>query len=248
MSTLLLRLSGPQQSWGTQSRFTNRDTEREPTKSGVLGLLCAALGKPRSEQTNWQGLQLAQLTSLRFGVRVDRAGRLSTDYHTVGGGAFPNLERYGLRNFGVWKASGAKASTVVSNRLYLANADFLVGLEGEAGLLEILLKALMRPIYPVFLGRKAFVPALPVYLPASNVWGKPIHPGGLLEALSDTPFLGSAKSDRRQLLQVHLDSLAAEGELRYDVPLDYARREFTYRWVTRSVVPMPEVAICSWLV
>ena len=49
MATLLLRLQGPMQSWGTTSRFDERDTQLEPSKSGVLGLLCAALGRNRSE-------------------------------------------------------------------------------------------------------------------------------------------------------------------------------------------------------
>ena len=40
MSTLLLRLAGPMQSWGVQSRFSVRDTGLEPSKSGVIGLLC----------------------------------------------------------------------------------------------------------------------------------------------------------------------------------------------------------------
>ncbi len=48
MSTLLMFLAGPMQSWGTQSRHSNRDTGLEPSKSGVIGLLCAALGRPRS--------------------------------------------------------------------------------------------------------------------------------------------------------------------------------------------------------
>ena len=48
MHTLLLRLEGPLQSWGTSSRFPQRDTGFEPSKSGVIGLLCAALGKPRA--------------------------------------------------------------------------------------------------------------------------------------------------------------------------------------------------------
>jgi CRISPR system Cascade subunit CasD len=39
MAVLLLRLAGPMQAWGTQSRFVNRDTELEPSKSGVIGLL-----------------------------------------------------------------------------------------------------------------------------------------------------------------------------------------------------------------
>ena len=47
MPVLLMRLAGPMQSWGTQSRFLHRDTGREPSKSGVIGVLCAALGRPR---------------------------------------------------------------------------------------------------------------------------------------------------------------------------------------------------------
>ena len=47
MSVLLLRLAGPMQSWGVESRFTVRDTGLEPSKSGVVGLLCAALGRRR---------------------------------------------------------------------------------------------------------------------------------------------------------------------------------------------------------
>ena len=45
MMTLLLRLAGPMQSWGTASKFRERDTGREPSKSGVVGLLAAALGR-----------------------------------------------------------------------------------------------------------------------------------------------------------------------------------------------------------
>jgi CRISPR-associated Cas5-like protein len=43
MATLLLRLAAPLQSWGSDSKFETRKTDREPTKSGVVGLLAAAL-------------------------------------------------------------------------------------------------------------------------------------------------------------------------------------------------------------
>jgi len=49
MATLLIPLVGPMQSWGTRSRFDHRDTEREPSKSGVIGLVCAAIGRDRNE-------------------------------------------------------------------------------------------------------------------------------------------------------------------------------------------------------
>ena len=64
MNTLLLRLSGPMQSWGVQSRFGVRDTGLEPSKSGVIGLVCAAMGIPRSDDSS-----LAEVSRLRFGVQ-----------------------------------------------------------------------------------------------------------------------------------------------------------------------------------
>jgi CRISPR system Cascade subunit CasD len=54
MPTLLLRLVGPMQSWGTTSRFDQRDTGKEPSKSGVIGLVAAALGIDRE---NWTDLE-----------------------------------------------------------------------------------------------------------------------------------------------------------------------------------------------
>ena len=76
MATLLLRLAAPLQAWGADSKFETRKTNREPTKSGVIGLLAAALGLRRDESE-----ALARLTGLRFGVRVEREGQLLVDYH-----------------------------------------------------------------------------------------------------------------------------------------------------------------------
>ncbi len=41
---LALLLDGPLQSWGFASRFQRRTTGLHPTKSGVIGLICAAMG------------------------------------------------------------------------------------------------------------------------------------------------------------------------------------------------------------
>ena len=78
MATLLLRLAAPLQAWGADSKFETRKTNREPTKSGVIGLLAAALGLRRDESE-----ALARLAQLRFGVRVEREGQLLVDYHTA---------------------------------------------------------------------------------------------------------------------------------------------------------------------
>ena len=171
MSTMLIRLAGPMQSWGTQSRFVDRDTGREPSKSGVIGLLCAALGKPRDERPRDGFPTLAELARLKMGVRVDREGAVARDFHTAGGGSVPGLEKYG-----VIKANGG-LDTVVSTRYYLADADFLVGLEGDAYLLRRLDDALADPVWPLYLGRKSFVPGLPVRIPDAF-----LPPGRLIDA------------------------------------------------------------------
>ena len=67
MATLLLRLAAPLQSWGSDSKFETRKTDREPTKSGVVGLLAAALGLRRDDTEG-----LARLNGLRFAVRADQ--------------------------------------------------------------------------------------------------------------------------------------------------------------------------------
>ena len=70
MAVLLLRLAAPMQSWGTDdSKYETRKTGREPSKSGVIGMIAAALGYRRDESEI-----LRVLIKLRFGVRVDREG------------------------------------------------------------------------------------------------------------------------------------------------------------------------------
>ncbi len=137
MTTLLLRLAGPLQSWGDSSRFVRRQTRPEPTKSGVIGMLAAAQGRRRADP-------LEDLLGLKFGVRVDQPGRLVRDFHTVH-----------LRD---------GRSAPLTYRFYLADAVFLAGVEGEAALLEGLDAALRGPQWPLYLGRRSCPPAGPVAL------------------------------------------------------------------------------------
>ena len=76
MQTLLLRLAAPLQSWGSSSKFEIRTTEKMPTKSGVVGMLAAALGLGRDSN-------LSELNVLQFGVRADREGENIIDFHMV---------------------------------------------------------------------------------------------------------------------------------------------------------------------
>lgn len=135
MPTLLIRLAAPLQSWGMRSRFEIRTTEKMPTKSGVIGMLAAALGWSRNED-------LKMLTDLRFGVRADREGEDITDFHI---------------------AHGQKDS-YVTYRHYLSDAVFLAGVEGDEETVKELESALRNPRFPLFLGRRSCPPTLPIVI------------------------------------------------------------------------------------
>jgi len=163
MPTLLMRLEGPMQSWGTQSRFTVRDTGLEPSKSGVIGLCCAALGIDREDDE-----ALALIAQARMGVRIDHPGSLERDYHTVGGGTPPGLDRYGVYKASTKPGSKATGDTVPSTRYYLAGASFLVGLEhDDPALLQRIDAALGAPAGPSSWGASPTCPASPSGSPAA---------------------------------------------------------------------------------
>lgn len=131
MTVLLLRLAGPMQAWGADSRFARRDTLRYPTKSGVLGLLAAADGRRRSDS-------LQDLAQLRFGVRVDQPGRVVSDFQTAHN----------------WTGR-SPVSMPLSTRFYLSDAVFVAGVEGDRALLQTLEQRLHEPVFVLSLGRRS---------------------------------------------------------------------------------------------
>ena len=238
MNVLLMRLSAPMQSWGTQSRFTERDTGREPSKSGIVGLVSAALGRPRDRSPD-------DLADLRMGVRVDREGTILRDFQTAGGGSWLG------RPYGVAKADGSSITarneakaTVVSNRYYLADAVFLVGLESaDRDLLTSIDEALANPRWPLFLGRKAFPPAEPIRLPEGLRTDTTLE-----EALRAWPHLPGDRAGRRrdppEALRLVIECTAGEdGEPRQDVPLSFrsAARDFGVRYVREEWLPLDQL-------
>lgn len=219
-SVLLLRLVGPMQSWGLHSRFSAmRDTGAEPSKSGVIGLLAAALGRPR-------GADIADLAALRMGVRVDQEGHLEVDFHTAGQG-------------GIMLVSGKvdPAARVVSQRHYLADARFLAALEGDPLLLETAQAALQNPHWPLFLGRKAFLPSEPVWLPDGLRRDTP-----LAAVLASYPWLGAPARQSPERLRLVLEDPHGP-EIRPDQPVLFTASGLTQyapRHVRQEYIPCPE--------
>ncbi len=231
MATLLMRLVGPMQSWGTTSRFDERDTGREPSKSGVLGLVAAALGIDR---TNWTDLE--PLTRLAMGVRHDRPGIPAKDYQTAGCARSDTIIRA--------DGSQAKEGGVVSTRHYLADAAFLVALEGpDQDLLERLQAALLDPVWPLALGRKSYVPSEPPWLPPNL---RPIQDSTIRAALASQPWIGTRRKGESlpERLRLSIESPDGTGALRMDQLLSsFAGRRFGARFITSEWIPFPgEVA------
>jgi len=200
-------------SWGDHSQFGHRDSRREPTKSAVIGLLCAALGRPRWEPVD-------DLTALKMGVRVNKEGVLQKDYHTV---------QDNMRD------DGSKVNTTLSDRYYVADADYLVGLEGEPALLRQLDAALQAPHWQLYLGRKSFIPSHPVRV---GIVEQPLE-----LALQDAVYEHRGRKSPPFPLRLVLE--AADGnDTRQDVPLDWQRRRFGRRIVTTTYYS-PE-AVCTF--
>ncbi|MEY7974240.1 type I-E CRISPR-associated protein Cas5/CasD [Saccharomonospora xinjiangensis] len=236
-TVLLLRLAGPLQSWGDRSVFNRRETRPEPTKSGVLGLLAAAQGRPRTQSP-------ADLAQLRFGVRVDQPGTLLRDYHTVSDYRGIPLRQTGVNARGQQKPTSPVKTTQITHRYYLQDAVFVAAVAGPAPLLTALADAVRRPAYPLSLGRRSCPPTQPIVLAVDE--------GELEEALTACPWqAGDHTRDRLQnrhdgTLPPHVDLPAtfddSEGtDVAQDVPLSFAPgdRHFATRRIRHTWLSVP---------
>jgi len=224
-NTLFLRLEGPLQAWGDQqSKFVIRRTGNAPTKSGVIGMLCAALGVSRpAAPEGW----LPRLNPLRMGVRIDVPGVRWWDYHTLGAGMRMRTAE-----------GGTKPGAMLTRREYLCDASFLVALRGDPPLVAELEAAIKAPKWTPYLGRKCCPPSRPLL---------EIPPTGdfpdLLSALTSVPWRKRLEGDQRpQALDCLLDweptpdqSEAPDDALVwYDVPVTFDPPSHQPRFVVRT--------------
>lgn len=260
-NTLFLRLEGPLQAWGShEAKFSVRRTSEAPTKSGVFGLLCAALGVGRAEAAKYW---LPELAKLRMGVRVDRPGIRWWDYHTVGAGIkmrISNLEApTDLSDVGEAREARLRQKNLkyddrgmLTRREYLADASFLVALQGEPRIVEQLAEALRKPVWALYLGRKSCPPSRPV--------GE--HPPGdhasLEEALAAAPIQKRKDGEPDpSTLQCILDWIPAfdgepapdEAEIHYDIPVSFQPPSHLPRFVvSRELVLSNELEVHQVLI
>ena len=214
-NTLFLRLEGPLQSWGERARWTVRDSAPEPTKSGVVGLLACALGLQADQDIQ------ALSRQVRIGVRCDCPGSMVRDYHTVVGGVL-NAEGQIKKT-----ASTGEIETVVSERYYLADASFLVAVQGAPALIARLADAVRHPHWPIYLGRKSCVPAQPLFAGLGD------YPT-LLDALQAAPRCSRWPADKAVSVRAVLECAPREGVRRRDEIISRTFRTYGARY-TREV-------------
>jgi len=228
-NTLFLRLEGPLQAWGDQeSKFVVRRTGEAPTKSAVIGLLCAARGVPRREAP--ENL-LPTLARLSFGVRIDVPGIRWWDYHTVGAKMLMRIAE-GERK--------SKSGAMLTRREYLCDASFLVALQGEPDLIAQLEHAVRNPKWTLYLGRKCCPPSRPLLQNPDNPVGQF---DDLLSALKSVPWRPRLKGDRPPAsLDCLLDWIPTSEQpeaptdalVWYDVPLTFEPPSHDARFVIRE--------------
>lgn len=179
VKTILLKFSAPLQAYGTSSHFETRHTDYYPSKSAVIGMIAGSLGYRRDETE-----KIKRLKDINFAVRVDQEGSLLRDYHIA--------TKY-----------GTKPEVFVTNRYYLQDAIFVVGISSEDdGLMAEIEEGLKYPYFQNFLGKRSLPPTADYILGVSDK--------ELIEALSETKWQASdwykKKNKNTTKISIYADS------------------------------------------
>jgi CRISPR system Cascade subunit CasD len=147
---LALLLNAPMQSWGFSSQFERRTTALSPSKSGIAGLLCAALGCAKASQTEADLLAVLRSSDM-LAIALSRSPevRRMEDFHTV-------LETRRASN-------KPNEDPVITRREYLLDGRFGIVLNLPAAWAHNLAPAVQNPVWGIWFGRKCCIPAEPVY-------------------------------------------------------------------------------------
>ena len=228
---LTFQLYGPLQAYGTVAVGEIRPSGTMPTRSAVLGILAAALGIRREEES--------RLSELRDGygvaVREEAPGKVLLDYHTIQTpGARGKRQLHCRRD----ELLLTEPNTILSRREYLMDALFTTCLWQTSDTapysLEELAQALKSPRWALWLGRKSCPPALP-FAPRITNHATP------QEAVADYPVdkRVSAKLRSSDAMRMLLDAdgphTDTETTMR-DVPMHHGRRQFAERKVRELLV------------
>jgi len=83
-----------------------------------------------------------------------------------------------------------KEKTLLSERFYCTDAVFVGFVEGPDDLVDALAQAVVRPVFPLYLGRRSCPPALPLRLA--------VREGSAWDAVRETPWMASPYYQKKQ--------------------------------------------------
>ena len=163
MTFLVFQLQAPLSSWGTTAVGEYRGSYEYPSESALIGLLAAALGARREDESAHAALR----DGYDFAVGVQAVGKLLRDYQTAqvpGRVALKGRPRVTRRD--ELNLPKDELNTILSTRDYRQGASSLIAVHARQSApydLEKLAAALREPRFVLYLGRKSCPPAAPVW-------------------------------------------------------------------------------------
>jgi len=216
---LMLRLEGDFQSFGTQGKWYIRETDPEPSKSAIIGMIGNAMGLKKFDQ------KLEALDdSLEMAVRIEYQGVIMEDYHTVEAGSRSANRKFSL-------------NPLLTTRTYLQNASFLVVLKSkknDKAELQAIADALQNPKRAIFIGRKCCIPTRPIFQKIIEEYSS------MEEAIKNEPWESSFTKNMPKLLSATIEDSAGE-LLRQDRFKCSPSEAKGYRNVRQINVPNPSL-------
>lgn len=221
---LVFQLYAPLAAWGSQAVGQERPSDDHPSRSALLGLLGAALGIRREDGAEHRALSDA----CRFGIMLLAPGLALRDFHTIQ--MPPSAKRQQHLQTRRDELRESKLGTMLSYRSYRQDALSVVAVTSidERYSPNRLLHALLEPEFPLYLGRKACPPALPLnpeVIPSADL-------KTALDRYCIAPVLAGLRTKSpRYYWEANLES-GMEHDYqtpRYDQPLSRQRWQFTLR-------------------
>ena len=201
MRFLLFTLYAPLGSFGEIAVGERRMSWARPGRSAILGLVAAALGAEREDESAHKHLE----EGLHYAVRTDAPGRPLIDYHTAQTPKARRGQTFATRRE---ELESGNLGTVLSVREWRTDACFTVALwprPGGSVELDEIAGALLRPHFVLYVGRK------------SGPLGLPLKPE-IVEADSFMEALDARRpndEERHVLRRIHIDGVDA-GVIAFD--------------------------------
>lgn len=218
---VVFTLAAPIGSFGDLAGHERRGSDAWPSRSAILGLVGAAMGIRRDDRAGQEGL-----SDWNVAVSTLSSGRQFRDFHTVQAVPTARIKRPSTRREALRFLKSGDNPTI-TRRDYRTDCVFGVALWGSGDLHE-LERALARPCFVPYLGRKS----CPLAAPMAPTVVEAESPVEALRHIRLPPFLESRLDPEHPLSIASDEALpGAREQIRWDEPLDRAAWHFGPRTV-----------------